>query len=153
MFYLRNIRKVGVLAVRREVRATRLPRYAKWLQLERRLVSEVVGVGCEIHITQMYHLTCCMGFVVGFVEEIGFLCVRRGVSSIDEGRDRWRTLGIQGIGVSRRISVSDLYRANNDGVVIVKMITWGLRCVVLMKRRCVCEWKRRKKKELTILGA
>jgi len=28
------------------------------LQLERRLVSEVVGVGCEIHITQMYRLTC-----------------------------------------------------------------------------------------------
>src|SRR5271167_590845 len=38
------------LAVRTEVGATRLPRYAKWLQLERRLVSEVVGVGCLIHI-------------------------------------------------------------------------------------------------------
>ena len=38
------------LAVRAEVRATRLPRCAKWLQLERRLVSEVVGFGCEIHI-------------------------------------------------------------------------------------------------------
>ena len=38
------------LAVRAEVGATRLPRYAKWLQLERRLVSEVVGFGCEIHI-------------------------------------------------------------------------------------------------------
>jgi hypothetical protein len=47
-----------VLAVTTEVGATRFPRYAKWLQLERRLVSEVVGVGCEIHITQMYHLTC-----------------------------------------------------------------------------------------------
>jgi hypothetical protein len=38
------------LAVRAEVGATRLPRDAKWLQLERRLVSEVVGFGCEIHI-------------------------------------------------------------------------------------------------------
>jgi len=47
-------RSIGVLAVGGEVGATRLPRYAKWLQLERRLVSEVVGVRCEIHITQMY---------------------------------------------------------------------------------------------------
>jgi hypothetical protein len=46
--------KIVILAVGREVGATRLPRYAKWLQLEGRLVSEVVGVGCEIHITQMY---------------------------------------------------------------------------------------------------
>jgi len=38
------------LAVGTEVRATSFPRYAKWLQLERRLVSEVVGVGCLIHI-------------------------------------------------------------------------------------------------------
>lgn len=44
----------GVLAVGGEVRATRFRWDAKWLQLERRLVSEVVGFGCEIHITQMY---------------------------------------------------------------------------------------------------
>lgn len=31
---------------------TRFPRYTVWLQLERRLMSEIVGVGFEIHITQ-----------------------------------------------------------------------------------------------------
>lgn len=43
------------LSVRAEVRATRFPRYTEWLQLEGRLVSEVVGVLCEIHITQLCH--------------------------------------------------------------------------------------------------
>lgn len=49
--------RIGKLSVG-GVGTTRLPRYAKWLQLERRLVSEVVGVGCEIHKTQMYPMTC-----------------------------------------------------------------------------------------------
>jgi len=53
----RHSSKRRELAVATEVGATRFPRYAKSLQLERRLVSEVVGVGCEIHITQMYLLT------------------------------------------------------------------------------------------------
>jgi hypothetical protein len=44
--------KIG-LSVGGEVRTTRFPCYTKWLQLEGRLVSEVVGVLCEIHITQM----------------------------------------------------------------------------------------------------
>jgi hypothetical protein len=68
--------QVGVLAVRGEIRATRLPRYAKWLQLERRLVSEVVGVGCEIHIPSV-SLDVLSAFVGGFVEEKILLMKRR----------------------------------------------------------------------------
>ena len=41
------------LAVGAEIRAARFPRCAKWLQLGGRLVSEVVGVGCEIHIPSL----------------------------------------------------------------------------------------------------
>lgn len=48
---------IVILSVGGEVGTTRYPRYAKRMQLERRLVSEVVGVGCEIHITQMYQWT------------------------------------------------------------------------------------------------
>jgi hypothetical protein len=56
------------LAVRTEIRATRLPRYAKWLQLERRLVSEIVGVGCLIHIPSV-SLDVLWASLKFFVEE------------------------------------------------------------------------------------
>ena len=36
-------------------------------------MSEVVGVGCEIHITQMYHVDVLMAFVEGVAEGDGFL--------------------------------------------------------------------------------
>ena len=42
-------------------------------------MSEIVGVEIEIHITQMYQLTCFYGFVeVVVVEEDGSLCSKRG---------------------------------------------------------------------------
>lgn len=46
MILLQEHSKIGILSVGGEVGTTRFPRYAKWMQLERRLVSEVVGVGC-----------------------------------------------------------------------------------------------------------
>jgi hypothetical protein len=64
------------LAVRTEVGATRLPRYAKWLQLERRLVSEVVGVGCLIHIPSV-SLDVLLASLKFFVEEDILLMNRR----------------------------------------------------------------------------
>lgn len=64
------------LAVRAEVGATRLPRYAKWLQLERRLVSEVVGVGCLIHIPSV-SLDVLLASLKFFVEEDILLMNRR----------------------------------------------------------------------------
>ena len=63
MILLQEHSKIGILSVGGEVGTTRFPRYAKWMQLERRLVSEVVGVGCEIHITQMYHVDVLMALL------------------------------------------------------------------------------------------
>jgi hypothetical protein len=45
------------LSVRSEVEATRFPCYTKRLQLDWRLMSEVVGVLCEIHITLCVGMT------------------------------------------------------------------------------------------------
>jgi hypothetical protein len=47
-------------------------------------VSEVVGVGFEIHITQMYHLTCGMALLKELWWKGIASCVRKGALWIDD---------------------------------------------------------------------
>ena len=47
-------------------------------------MSEIVGVGFEIHITQMYHLTCCMALLKSLVWKRMSSCVGGGALLIDD---------------------------------------------------------------------
>lgn len=82
-------------------------------------MSEVVGVGCEIHITQMYHLTCCMALlkVLWWKGMISWVCAKGLRRLMTVATDRGMTRRAQRAGVIRRVSGSGLYRSNDGAVV------------------------------------